>query len=532
MLKSINSRIFIPMGIIIILIFAFFSYVLIRHQNKFLLGNVYKDANLYSQLILESTRFNMPINNRECIHRMMKLIGNRNQIKMIRMFDNIGRINFSTKESEVDTLVDLKTESCNKCHASTPPLEDLSYEMRSRIFKAGDEEILAFTTPIPNEPGCYTHSCHIHSKEKKILGIIDIGISLAAAHREINQTQWMLILFTLVTIICLSMILFFFIHKFVSNPVKKLVKATVKVSEGNLDVTIPVRTKCEIGQLAESFNLMISDMKKAQFKINAWNQELERKVKERTYKLDQAKYKLIQAEKMASMGILAASVAHEINNPLQGILTYIKLMLKIMKKNQVSPEQIDSFTQYLELMQNEIERCGGMVKNLLVFSKQTKLNVDKADINRIIKNSLQIIENKIKLQNIEVDLQLDEEVSIIQSDLKQIQQTMIAFLINSIEAIQENGKITIRTRNFDKEYVEIKIADNGTGIEENKLKNIFDPFFTTKKDSRSTGLGLFVAYGIIKEHGGNIEVHSKVGQGTEFLIKLPLKSIGEKKDES
>ncbi|MCP5108936.1 MAG: hypothetical protein GY950_36470, partial [bacterium] len=179
------------------------------------------------------------------------------------------------------------------------------------------------------------------------------------------------------------------------------------------------------------------------------------------------------------------------------------------------------------VMGGEIERCGDMVKNLLVFSKQTKLNIQKSDINNIIKNSLQLVENKIKLQNIEVNLDLQENIPGIYCDVKQIQQTLIALIINAIEAMPEGGKIDITTRSGENRHVAITITDTGIGIPAEKLKNIFDPFFTTKDEAKSTGLGLFVAYGIIKEHKGSIEVTSEVGKGTRFYIKLLVSGFSE-----
>jgi two-component system NtrC family sensor kinase len=310
----------------------------------------------------------------------------------------------------------------------------------------------------------------------------------------------------------------------VTKPVKHLVSATETVSLGNLDVELAVKTKDELGQLAISFNRMVEDLKKAHQEIQSWNIELEKKVEERTRKLRMTREQLVQSEKMASMGVLASSVAHEINNPLQGILTYIKLMLKIMagEGEKIDQKQLENFKNYLQLMGTEIERCGGMVKNLLVFSKQSKLDIREANTNDIIINSLKLLDNKIKLHNIEIDMKLQEDIPNTYCDVKQVEQTLIALIINSIEAMPGGGKINISTRAVDHSEVEITIADTGEGISKENLKNIFDPFFTTKEAAKSTGLGLFVAYGIIREHKGTIKVESEPGKGTAFHIKLPV----------
>lgn len=274
---------------------------------------------------------------------------------------------------------------------------------------------------------------------------------------------------------------------------------------------------------------MINDLQKARKKVQLLNIELEKKVAERTEKLRMAREQLLQSEKMASLGVLASSVAHEINNPLQGIITYIKLMIKIIKGNKIDKERVKDFHKYLNLMGDETQRCGEIVNNLLVFSRQSKPDIKKADVNDIINNSILLLDNKIRIQNIDIILNLQENIPYIYCDFKQIQQTLIGLIINSIEAMQSSGKITITTEtlNGDNNKVVITIADTGTGISQENLKNIFDPFFSTKEDAKSTGLGLFVAYGIIKEHRGTIEVNSEVGKGTQFHITLPAEDIDQ-----
>jgi two-component system NtrC family sensor kinase len=267
---------------------------------------------------------------------------------------------------------------------------------------------------------------------------------------------------------------------------------------------------------------MIKDLRKANQEIQSWNIELEKKVEERTNKLRVAREQLIQSEKMASLGVLASSVAHEINNPMQGFLTYIKLMLKIASGEEVKGSKLVDFKKYLSLMGNEIERLGDMVKNLLVFSRQSKLEIRKADVNNIIRNSLVLLSNKIRIQNIDVNLKLQDNLPNIFCDFKQIQQTIMALLINAMEAMPQGGKIFIVTKSMHGKKVEITLKDTGEGIPRENLRNIFDPFFSTKEAGKGTGLGLFVAYGIIQEHKGTIKAESELGKGTTFFITLPV----------
>ena len=526
MLKTINSRLIVSIGLITVLIFGIFSYVFITHQNKQLIAEVFRGASIFSNTVTRSTRYDMLIADREGVHRMIESIGNQAGVEVVRIFNKEGKIMFSTNKKEMTNYVDKNAEACYICHAAERPLERLSTLERTRIFQSKDHRVLAMITPIYNDPDCYNASCHAHSKEQRVLGVLDIGMSLAEVDNDLKRNRVISIFFTLMAILGISLILAYFVHRLVTKPVKQLVNATKTVALGNLDVELSGRTKDEIGQLAVSFNYMIQDLKKANEKIQAWNIELEKKVEERTQKLRMAREQLVQSEKMASMGVLASSVAHEINNPLQGILTYIKLMLKIISGENVEQKKLKDFENYLQLMSTEIQRCGDMVKNLLVFSKQSKLKIQESNINHIIKNSLLLVENKVKIQDIKVEVNLTEDIPAIYCDIKQIQQTLIAMIINSIEAMPRGGKIDVATRELGGKQVEITIADTGEGIPRENLKNIFDPFFTTKEAVKSTGLGLFVAYGIIKEHKGTITVESEPGKGTTFHIRLPVKGAG------
>ncbi len=530
MFKSLNTKIYLSIGLTIIILFGFFLYVFLDHQKRIQIEDSFKEASLISEIITKATQFNMPLGNRSCVLRIMKIIGGQDAISYVRMVNDKGIISFSSEDEDLGKSVSKKNESCNICHVNGKDEIDMKHSPSFRIYQSGREEVLGMMTPIYNSPDCYNNSrCHIHSPQKNKLGILDVRMSLSKIKTEMKSSFFIFSIFLIAVLVFFILIMAFIISRFVTSPVKQLVAGTKKVADGDLNVDIKVRSRDEIGQLAESFNQMIIDLKIANEEIRSWSIRLEKKIEERTKKLYLARAKLIQSEKMSSMGVLASSVAHEINNPLQGILTYIKLMLKILNKGDISEKILKEFEDYLILMGTEIERCGDMVKNLLVFSKQSKLEIREEDINLIIKNALKLIENKIKLQNIKINWEYNADLPKLSCDKLQIQQSLIALLINSCEAIDETGEISIKTAQFDNEYLLISISDSGKGIKEENLHNIFDPFYTTKVSSKNTGLGLFVVYGIIKDHKGTIEVKSKPEERTKFLIKLPLST---KKDGS
>jgi two-component system NtrC family sensor kinase len=225
-------------------------------------------------------------------------------------------------------------------------------------------------------------------------------------------------------------------------------------------------------------------------------------------------------EKIASLGKLSAVVAHEINNPLSGILTYAKLCLKIIQNPAaLSREQTSSVVQFLSVIRDEAIRCGDIVKNLLIFAKKDFGKWSEESLNKIIHNSIQLVKHKIQIKELELSEELAEGNDIIYCDASGIQHILVALFINAIDAMTKGGKLKIKTILLDSgQEAQIIISDTGSGIPEEVLPHIFEPFVSTKE---STGLGLAVVYGIIQQHKGEIEVESKPNQGTTFMITLP-----------
>ncbi len=246
------------------------------------------------------------------------------------------------------------------------------------------------------------------------------------------------------------------------------------------------------------------------------------KQEEMNQQILQTQERLIRSAKMTSMGELAAGVAHEINNPLTGVLTYIKLMLKKMNIDQVPTDDLAKFRKYLATMETETIRCSEIVKNLLDFARPTRPAINLVHIDEIITKSLFLVKHQIELQNIEIHYAENPGLPPIKADLKQMQQVLLNLFINAAQAMPNGGKLTIKTEmNRKAGFVSIAVADSGSGIDPENLNKIFDPFFTTKADRKGTGLGLSVVYGIIASHQGTISVESEIDQGTTFMIKLP-----------
>jgi len=232
--------------------------------------------------------------------------------------------------------------------------------------------------------------------------------------------------------------------------------------------------------------------------------------------------RLLHQDKMMSLGRLAASVVHEINNPLAGILNYVRLMIKILSRGAPNPEQMEKFQKYLGVVESETDRCSRIVGNLLAFSRKSKMEFAQVNVNEVLERSLMLSRHKMTLQNIETKTDLDSKVLLIQGDFNQLQQGIINLLFNAIDAMPDGGTLVLASAfNAKMNVVEVRVSDTGFGIPKENMPHIFEPFFTTKTEGKGLGLGLSTVFGIVDRHKGTIEVRSEVGKGTTFTIRLP-----------
>jgi two-component system NtrC family sensor kinase len=305
-----------------------------------------------------------------------------------------------------------------------------------------------------------------------------------------------------------------YIARRITRPLADMVVATDKIARGDLSHEVEGEGGDEIGHLARSFNRMTEDLRAAHDDLTQWGRTLEKRVEERTQQLRETQGQLIQSEKLASLGKMAAGVAHEINNPLTSILINTHLLLE---GHPEAGEEAESLT----LIAEEAARCAMIVSGLLNFARQTPAQEARADVNGIIDRTVQLHEMQASVRNIRIDKNLDRSLPPIDLDKNKIQQVFSNLTMNAREAMPEGGTLTITSRlSRDGEFQEISFADTGVGIPKENFPKLFDPFFTTK--SFGTGLGLAVSYGIIRQRGGTIEVQSEVGRGSIFTVRIPL----------
>jgi len=290
-----------------------------------------------------------------------------------------------------------------------------------------------------------------------------------------------------------------FLAQGVLRPIKRLVYASHQWGKGNLNHRVKSTSKDEIGELAETFNLMASSLKERDDKLREYTSQ-----------------QIMKSERLATLGQLAAGVAHEVNNPLGAVLMYTHLVLEDL-------EDKDSRRNNLEKAVAEASRCRDIVKGLLDFARQTEPKVEQRDLNETLERTLGLVEKQALFQNVKITKDFCSSLPEIFIDVGQMQQVFTNIVLNAAEAMEGKGELTVATRMAgDNEHIEIELSDTGCGIPAENQEKIFDPFFTTKEVGRGTGLGLAVSHGIIAKHRGTIEVKSEPGEGTTFIIRLPV----------
>ena len=356
----------------------------------------------------------------------------------------------------------------------------------------------------------------IRNINDEIIGILYVGM---LERPYIDTTNRVIFGFSIIAILCVIVLLVILVFSTtrITNPLHKMVLATQKIAKGDLTHKLNVQSRDEIGALAQSFDRMTEELRVANLKLIEWGKTLEKKVEERTEEIRKMQAHLVEQEKLASLGKLAAGIAHEINNPLGGILIYSHLLLEDTKKK--SP-QYDNLKKIVK----ETSRCKDIVKGLLQFARPKDPEMIKTDINEILENSLSIMERQVLFQNINLERKYSTDLPKIVADSAQLQQVFMNIILNAAEAMDGNGTLTIKTcLQGDGEHISIEFTDTGHGIKEEDKMRLFEPFFTTKEVGKGTGLGLAISYSIIQKHEGTIKVTSQEEKGSTFTVILPVK---------
>lgn len=444
-------------------------------------------ANL-SQSIEHILRFSMEKNRREEIRLAIHQLSQSDDIVEISLLNHQGEVIYGSPDSLVGTLISTDHYTCSGCHISDTdkPLKKLSENLRS-LYQP-EREMALTIMPIYSESTCF--SCHNHKEGETVLGIIEIVLSTQYIKQTLKSSHLNLLLYSIAIALFVLTILMYFRRWWIIKPVRELIEGTRKVAKGDLDHIITPGV-AELGELATAFNSMQTKLKSSQ-------------------------QQLIMSAKLASIGKLAAGVAHEINNPLTGILAFTEGLMEESAED-------DGKQKDLQIIKRETLRCRKIVQNLLDFTRQDKPEFDSININVVLERTMDLVYKQALFSKMKISLILSESLPSLFVDSGQMQEVFLNLMVNAAEASPNGAIILITTRYIiGHNEVEISVKDTGPGINESVLPYIFDPFFSTKK-GKTNGLGLSVVWGIIEQHRGRINVSSVIGRGTTFQIYLPVR---------
>jgi two-component system NtrC family sensor kinase len=527
MVYSLMFKVGVYLALALVAAQALFTWSLARQQRQDLLDTAVAHILQLSDAVVHSTNFMMMQDRPEVVHQIILDVAREKDIDRIRIFSKKGVVIDSTHAAEVGTRLDPKAEGCISCHLTDSPPESLGDRERVRFFDdASGRRLMGMMQVLRNEPSCRDAGCHAHKSAPEVLGVVDIVYALGEVEHRVNRSAMRTALqafaFVVFAAACVSVL----VHRLVYRPLRDLESGAKRLAAGDLQQPIPVRSADEFGQLAGSFNTMMSSVQQSQQELSDAARLLEQKVEERTRQLRAAEAEALQRERLAATGLLASGVAHELNNPLTGVLTFSHLIRQKLADGTQEAEDMD-------LVIRETRRCATIIRRLLDFSRQKAPERAYRDLNAIVTETAHFLERSVHLQGTTMSLDLGPDLPLLWLDENQIRQVVMNMLVNAQHATEGGGAIRVATRRAPEPMaaepggepapmVEIEIADTGCGIPEKDLKHIFEPFFTSKEVGKGTGLGLSVSHGIVRSHGGIIEVESVVDRGTTFHVFLPI----------
>ncbi len=523
---SLSIKIIAALISVLIVVLAVITYYNIEVQTRQHLSSIQTAAFRSSDFLKKSMHSSMLRNQRDDLKQMIRNLGSEPGMERIRIYNKLGFIMFSSDSSEIGRRVNKTADACIMCHGRQEGFGRSEEDKYVRVYESpAGGRLLGLINPIRNEPSCVNEGCHGAVDRETILGVLDVQMSLKGLDQYITESRMTLLLSSIATLIAVGVVSAVLIIYLVRRPIKKFMDGTRAIGAGDLDHTIILETRDELGELAVEFNTMVTDLKQARAELTQWSDTLVQRVEEKTRELKAAHSEILHMEKMASLGKLSASIAHEINNPLSGILTFAKLIKKQVQNHDLDPKKIEKVLQEVSLIADEAHRCGDIVKDLLFFARKQNESPQPSDINELIRKSVTLVHHRLEMQQIALATDLAEPAPVVVCDASHIQQALIALFVNAMEAMPEGGALTVTSRPGEKGTVRIDVSDTGCGIEDRHIEHIFEPFFTTKESASGVGLGLAIVYGIIQNHHGTIRVASRVNQGSTFTITLPLEQV-------
>ena len=513
-------------------VFLFVSFgVVFRSVNENYIKSVISENGNNIGYLVESALYKAMLeNDQTSLQEILDQIHSMSGIDNVSMYDSKNNLAYTSILNESTNHSD---PDCINCHLDLDQM--FSAEKKSyRIVDANSECVmnpkngnvrnLLIKSPILNNPSCSTAACHAHSPDEKVLGSLIIKMPLQGLDNALKESTTDYFLLAALLTVVLIVFLIFFTNKKIKSPLNELIKASEAVTRGDKSKRLQIKPNqlSDMRMVSHAFNEMLDNLQSATIELENWSQQLEYKVQKKSEELGQAHNELINIERIASLGKLSLSVAHEINNPLSGILVYAKLIHKQLSNPNLDQDKISNMLKHLKLIESETKRCGDIVKGLLDFSRKDQEGFEPKHLHEILLDTFELLAHTMKIKDINFISDLSARKDFIFCSPNQIKQACLAILVNATEAVAENGEIIVRTLNSDEDHILIEFTDNGVGIAEVDIPHIFEPFFSTKEKTSGIGLGLSIVHGIVQSHKGKTDVKSERGKETTIAINLPL----------
>lgn len=531
-LRTLSARIAAPAGFFTLVSVVALSTHLIRSQREQALLEAIHTSENIAEIIHLSLDHEMRVNDRDAIQEMLHSVGEQLDVESVRIYNKDGVVAYSSSPEDVGDVADIGLAPCAACHEGPVPVAELDAADRSRTFESPDGESLMGTIEvIRNVEGCQGSGCHASPEERRVLGIMDVTVSLEHTENRVAAATRNAVLFSLLAVALITGTLYLIIARSVRYPIDTMIAATRRVAEGGDAMPVPRGATREISILATSFNDLVESLSSSRSKTEAWANTLEEKVAETARELRDAQFQVAHAEKLASVGLVAAGIAHELNSPLMAVITFTHLVKGSLPED--APEQED-----LRMIEREANRCAAIIRQLLDYSRKQaqEPETEPCSMHNVIDGAVDLL--KIELQNADVDVQISvpESLPVVAGSEAQLMQVFLNLLLNAVHAMPDGGRLTIHSEVVDRavhvgddlpphrgsRLLKTIVRDTGQGIPPDALFKIFDPFFTTKPVGKGSGLGLSVSLGLVRTYRGTILVESDGHSGTQFTVLLPL----------
>ncbi|MBL7024596.1 MAG: HAMP domain-containing protein [Candidatus Marinimicrobia bacterium] len=528
--NSLYGRLVILLSSMSLLLFVFLAWLIFSMSNNYLENVTKRCGKRMSTVIDHTIRSSMISEDHAELTEALAKVQGVPGVSAIRIYNDEGEIKHYSPGAMNSSHGEDSMLPCTHCHTSVDPGQWGMPETCVYNIQGAEGRTMIVLSPIMSTPECRSSGCHQTNDDSEVLGFMEIKLPLTELDKALSNILYEYFGIIMLFLLLLMATLLFFIERRVNRPLKRIVDVSQSVTAGNLSVRVDVSKNelRDVHQVGMALNTMLESINQSNREMHQWSNDLENMVRIKSEDIARSQNEIYQIERLASLGRLSSSVAHEINNPLAGVLTYAKLVSRILQNSELTEDRRVAILKHLDMIQSETTRCGNIVKGLLNFSMDSSQKFESLHVNEVLDETAQLIQHSFQISDVRLITDFSASRDQIKANGNQVIQACLAVLTNALEAVDEGGDglVTYRSYNPDMKHVVIEIKDNGIGISAEDQEHMFEPFFSRKKEMSGIGLGLAVTYGILEQHNGKVYVDSAPGKGTSIKFKFELSNGG------